>query len=71
MAEVDRVQHVIPTPVITPRVSDGGQRRQPQQEERQAPQDKLDITLDETETDSMESEDVDPVEEPYRLDIAV
>ena len=71
MAEVDRIHHVIQTHVVTPRVSEGGDRRQPKRDERESPQDKLELTLDATDEPEPESEPVDLVEEPYRLDLEV
>lgn len=71
MGEVDRIHHVSPSPVVTPRVSEGGQRRQSAQQERDAPQDRVDIETFDEEVEVFADGVEDPVEEPYRLDIAV
>lgn len=71
MGEVERIHQIIPAPVVTPRVSEGGHRRQSAQEERESPRDRVEIASLTEEAEYGEDAAEDPVEEPYRLDIAV
>lgn len=52
MGHVDPIRQIVATPVVTPRVSDGGARRQPQHE-RETPKDSVDIEFSE-ELDELE-----------------
>jgi hypothetical protein len=70
MGELDRIRQIGPGPTIVPRVGEGGQRRQ-KQEERESHRDEVELHVLETPEESVEPTEQNPVEEPYRLDIAV
>lgn len=70
MGELDRIRQIGPGPTVTPRIGEGGQRR-PRQDERETPRDQVVLHLEEAEPEPGTDAPENPVEEPYRLDIAV
>lgn len=72
MGELDRIAQIGPGPHLTPRVGDGERRqRQPHDDQHERKLDLVELfnPQEEVETPALAPEE--PVEEPYRLDIAV